>query len=148
MIKDIKYIEGTDEMQKAYDAYWQQFDEDELYDDQDLVNRACKVALEEAIQASTQIQDLIAENKRLKSEIIKLVAELVTLKEQNQWQPIETAPKDCELLGWYYSKGSINYMIIIWFNDRWISIGINDIEECPQPPTHWRPIPQPPKELK
>lgn len=77
-------IEVTGEMIKAYNEYWQQFDEDELLNDQELVDLAGKVALEEAIQASTQIQDLIAENKRL--------------REENEWKPIRTAPKDGTLI--------------------------------------------------
>jgi len=122
MIEDSKNIEVTMDMLKASE-----------FKSSYVGHINVGVAIYDAIQASTQIQDLIAENKRL--------------REANEWQPIETAPKDCELLGWYYSEGSTNYMIIRWFNDRWISIGINDIEECPQQPTHWRPLPQPPKEL-
>ena len=90
-------------------------------------------------EASTQIQDLIADNKRLRAE--------------NEWQPIETAPqckrcncpaeltnqknepfcKDC---GEYLSDTKNKFIHSVLFY-RSPKNGLT---------THWRPIPQPPKE--
>ena len=57
-----------------------------------------------------------------------------------KWQPIETAPKveDIELLLWCCDRAVIGN----WW-DGW-----NDCEYGPIHPTHWMPLPAPPKEPK
>ena len=66
----------------------------------------------------------------------------------SEWQPIETAPKDgSEILGWCHGLGR---HIVSWgcqpqHNPRhfWISstCNINHIDQ----PTHWMPLPAPPR---
>jgi hypothetical protein len=72
--------------------------------------------------------------------------------ENNQWQPIETAPKDA-LIIWLYQDNRANY------GDRYVFSGNWDIEKnswvsfgdhkhfCTKP-THWQPFhkPAPPKD--
>lgn len=68
------------------------------------------------------------------------------------WQPIETAPKDGTIFIAYrpnfkesiVSEVSEDY----WFEaDDFIPAGWANSSEI-SPPTHWMPLPQPPKELK
>lgn len=63
-----------------------------------------------------------------------------------QWQPIETAPKDGTriLLGW---KGAsvMPQAIARWLTDGW-SIDSPLAGRFVRPPTHWQPLPLPPKE--
>jgi hypothetical protein len=61
----------------------------------------------------------------------------------NEWQPIETAPKDgSEIL----TFGSIGIMVVFWRDGFWREkanfLGLRN------PPTHWMPLPNPPKQEK
>lgn len=65
------------------------------------------------------------------------------MSREDQWQPIETAPKDgTEIL--VFDAGAI--FISLWFTDPdrgeqgWWDNGIVE-----PPPTHWMPLPDPPK---
>jgi len=99
-----------------------------------------------AIQASTQIADLIAENKRL--------------REENEWQPIETAPygKNILITGGYFiseiSRATEYRTRSVEVSSKpddsqefWITGG-TDYNYGQKDPTHWRLLPQPPKEQK
>ena len=57
----------------------------------------------------------------------------------DQWQPIETAPRDgAEILGYHQSLG---VWIVSWDSDEeGFSPGFQ--------PTHWMPLPEPPKETE
>jgi hypothetical protein len=58
------------------------------------------------------------------------------------WQPIETAPKDAtEVLGW----NGYSYLITFWGKEwrRWEFKAIK--ENGSWHPTHWMPLPNPPK---
>lgn len=58
----------------------------------------------------------------------------------NRWQPIETAPKDCDvLLGAFYDSGYWDVQLGHWqpHNKRWPPTGQNQ-------PSHWHHIPTPP----
>jgi len=57
------------------------------------------------------------------------------------WQPIETAPKDgTEILG--YAGG---FLLLSWRDDEWHE---ETFEESGWNPTHWMPMPAPPKETE
>ena len=63
------------------------------------------------------------------------------------WQPIETAPKDGGvLLGTWFStwnqQSAIHIETVCFSFGKWIYA--YDGDSCPQPPTHWMPIPPPP----
>ena len=70
----------------------------------------------------------------------ELRAELAALKAENEWQPIETAPKDgSHFIGaefyddkWWYEE--------IWWSYSWEFSGGNFVTR----PTHWMPLPKPP----
>lgn len=58
-----------------------------------------------------------------------------------EWQPIETAPKDKLLLG--YAEGMMR--LVMWENGGWLQVGAT-IEQGWFKPTHWMPLPDPPKQ--
>lgn len=76
-----------------------------------------------------------------------------------EWQPIETAPKDAEILGWgeYMDVpapikwGGLRHgrqgWRAVWDGNRVISsesdFGTDYVD--PEPITHWQPLPEPPK---
>ncbi len=59
-----------------------------------------------------------------------------------EWQPIETAPRDDLLLG--YAEGMMR--LVMWENGGWLQVGAT-IEQGWFKPTHWMPLPDPPKPL-
>ena len=69
---------------------------------------------------------------------------LLASAEPPQWQPIETAPKDCELLLYgEYTSGAKGLVQGAWnhggamFGPHWMGGIIR--------PTHWMPLPSPPE---
>lgn len=58
-----------------------------------------------------------------------------------EWQPIETAIDD-EVLSW---NGKGFYLVIKSWNGQWFSCCDKLYPLEPQP-THWMPLPEPPKE--
>ena len=66
------------------------------------------------------------------------------------WQPIETAPKDGTqfLATGVEADGRKNprrrWGVAYWYERRWLGGHFNS--HCP--PTHWMPLPHPPKEEK
>lgn len=160
MIEDIQDIEITDVMiKKGYTTMvselFNQNDDDKT---KTQIQSIClSEAIKSSIQASTQIQELIANNKHLKSEILKLLTEISMLKDDIEWQPIETAPRDgteIELLfpiNWFNKLGRIGDGNIIgnyWYDNAcniWRNRLDYHLEE--NRPTHWRPLSQPLKEV-
>jgi hypothetical protein len=70
----------------------------------------------------------------------------------NQWQPIETAPKDgtwiliykpFNLCGFDDSEWFLGKYMVRWFDGYWC-ISQNQMLEYP---THWMPLPNPPQTL-
>lgn len=57
------------------------------------------------------------------------------------WQPIETGPKDgTYILGWSEKEG---FHVFRWRLDVWMSD--DEMWNCVADPTHWTPLPGPPK---
>jgi hypothetical protein len=59
-----------------------------------------------------------------------------------EWQSIETAPRDELLLG---AEGDM-IRLVMWENTSWVQVGAT-IEKGWFEPTHWMPLPDPPKPL-
>ena len=58
------------------------------------------------------------------------------------WQPIETAPKDgTRILAWHWHWSKQEEVIARWSDDQWQ----NAWSELTIHPTHWMPLPEPPK---
>ena len=110
-----------------------------------LINKATRSRLaalthvEELKTALITTQDEAQENwrpvKRLTAERDALAAELRTLKAQQAWQPIETAPKD-------------GRRVLVWFPLAGVASArrVDDLFYGPggEEPTHWQPLPQEP----
>lgn len=82
------------------------------------------------------------------------------------WQPIETAPKDGTNILVFYTKASVDFCHIAWWDNGefYKEQGYQNIEDATgwwsyikdsfsshklngyDAPTHWMPLPQPPKE--
>ena len=69
--------------------------------------------------------------------------------EMSEWQPIETAPKDgTEVLVWSEHGGveSAYWEAGCYGHSGWTIYQIRtEIAEPDFPPTHWMPLPEPPK---
>ena len=81
-------------------------------------------ALQASIEASEEIQDLA---------------------KAKEWQPIDTAPEQILVMVWQKYNNEWG----IWWghkvaNDWFVKFGNEWLQSQP---THWRPLPQPPKEL-
>lgn len=72
-----------------------------------------------------------------------------------EWQPIETSPKDGTKIllygkyGWMiYEKSKVTKtgILVGYFDDeQWVTVTDNPYEDIMHP-THWMPLPPPPKE--
>jgi len=65
----------------------------------------------------------------------------------SEWKPIETAPKDCAFLG-YMQLTSEAWMIatMYWAGNEFLCFEFySDNTEHSVQPTHWQPLPPPPK---
>ena len=68
----------------------------------------------------------------------------------NEWQPIETAPKDGTWVlvcgnGWDVMMASYSYDGRIGRGYFWGPTEWDDYELAEQQPTHWMPLPEPPE---
>jgi len=68
-----------------------------------------------------------------------------------QWQPIETAPRDgTHILGYWKTMRITDYPAVLYKDDCFLNpnafsfVGKVELEEVF--PTHWMPVPTPPKE--
>lgn len=104
-------------------------------------------------------------SERADAMIAKFVASLPTSAQATakvqQWQPIETAPKDNRiLLGWVVGIFTgINCVIGRWNNDSYAKkprpYWTHDLERLTtvygtrsNQPTHWMPLPEPPEAIR
>jgi hypothetical protein len=64
---------------------------------------------------------------------------------RSNWYPIETAPKDKILLGFWkhLTSGEGRCSVIQWLGSAWCSP--DDMEGDELPVTHWMSLPEPPK---
>ena len=67
--------------------------------------------------------------------------------DENNWQPIKTAPKDGTLI-WAFARGGKMQGIVCWVDDPYggsIHRGYwRGVAMATSTPTHWRPLPEPP----
>ena len=80
-----------------------------------------------------------------------LIDALATLKAENEWQPIETAPKDEFVLlagpSGYTTIETVfttGRMCSDYHAGRWIDHANDDLTDWGFNPTHWMPLPKPP----
>ena len=59
-----------------------------------------------------------------------------------EWQPIATAPKDGTAILGYFPSGLMKVAQWIDHQNRWAGFGFGFVGT----PTHWMPLPEPPKE--
>ena len=97
-----------------------------------------------------QVLDDIEAGKTVK-KIRLLEAELTTLKAENEWQPIETAPKDEFVLlagpSGYTTIETVfttGRMCSDYHAGRWIDHANDDLTDWGFNPTHWMTLPKPP----
>jgi hypothetical protein len=76
------------------------------------------------------------------NQLDRIEAKIEELESKKQWQPIETAPKDESVLLLLENPRNIieAYMTETGWVDCWCSY------VAPYKPTHWMPLPEPPKE--
>ena len=65
----------------------------------------------------------------------------------SEWQPIETAPKDgSEVWAFNDEQGRMKWIsgdgYALWV---WADALLCDVDPSPESPTHWMPLPEPPK---
>lgn len=75
----------------------------------------------------------------------RLAANIIREAYAQAWQPIETAPKDgTNILGCVQavqrSQGEM-----FWYKDRWVTWDGENHTRTVMYPTHWMPLPEPPK---
>lgn len=79
---------------------------------------------------------------------------ILNIIEENQWQPIKTAPKDGTHILVYADAKSAPFKghfcgitSVHWYCDRWcMGKTKEDYLELAIQPTHWQPLPKPPGE--
>lgn len=84
---------------------------------------------------------------------VKTILEALQIAKAMEWQPIETAPKDGTQVDVYISELQERYTEAhfcvseqCWVWD--LPCGTKRVMFTKTPPTHWMPLPQPPKETK
>jgi hypothetical protein len=77
---------------------------------------------------------------------------LTSRDDDNQWQPIDTAPKDgTEILGYWHKPRSywrtefITWRLKSFWNEQGTEAWFDRNDE-PFPATHWHPLPPPPED--
>lgn len=104
----------------------------------DLISRQNAIALLEGIPDDTDGNGYEAGYNQAKRDCIEALTNMPSA--ESEWRPIETAPKDAMLLG--YADGMVR--LVLWEGGRWVQVGAT-IELGWFNPTHWMPLPEPPK---
>jgi len=61
------------------------------------------------------------------------------------WQPIETAPRDSNILGWNQYDGVLVYRPMYYSSKNFAGWdAVYDTETLAEEPTHWMPLPEAP----
>lgn len=102
---------------------------------------------EDIMQAARDlVGDYLDISDRRNAQLAKFVAKAILAERQrDQWQPIETAPKDGTIIlvalhEWNDPANRHVFEVVSWAGDCWSS------EAYPiYPPTHWMPLPAAPK---
>jgi hypothetical protein len=62
------------------------------------------------------------------------------------WQPIETAPKDGRrIIAWFGANSEKYAESVYWLPEGGCWVWSQDGDSPRTPPTHWMPLPEPPK---
>jgi hypothetical protein len=106
---------------------------------------------------NTRAEILIWNKEALKEALegcyaIDFAAQQHAAQVARDWQPIETAPRDGTyiLLGWFLEGGGGGHPeVAFWHSTKqlWCSSRLLNAEGY-YSPTHWQPLPEPPKETK
>jgi hypothetical protein len=88
---------------------------------------------------ANKAQALADENKALSAALTASQAETAAA-----WQPIETAPRDGSRFLAYENR-DVSYYPCWWRNDYLIWEGWQDDWDSEPDPSHWQPLPPPPK---
>lgn len=97
----------------------------------------------EAAERFIDVADLGPSTEAYDDALRKLHAAIKAASETPEdWRPIETAPKDCWVLGWAVDSTVPCAMMWGEITERWLDIHFDPWED--PPPSHWMPLPEPP----
>lgn len=79
------------------------------------------------------------------ARIEALAAEITVLRAAQEWRPIESAPRTSHsILVWCEDRR--NCYTVCWWDNAWRHFGGRD-SALTETPTHWLPLPAPPKSV-
>jgi hypothetical protein len=95
-------------------------------------------ALEEAIVVFDGMND-----DEIDVELLPRLRAAAQPRVEQEWQPIETAPKDGTQILAYWDSGMMTCTdITLWYEGKWSDPECTEVEYAD--PTHWMPLPTPP----
>lgn len=100
--------------------------------------------INERIAEFQKLADLCGWNELNKA--LEIISELQ--KQVNGWQPIETAPRDSTQVLIFSEKDPDKEIIIGWYCldfEEWRHYGVGGNDSLYYIPSHWMPLPSPPK---
>ena len=93
---------------------------------------------------SDGVLNALAEIHADDSEVCMMAKELIELRRQCAWMPIESAPKDEEYHGDEILLASnVDVYFGHWYKGAWYRRDMADLTKCS--PTHWMPLPKAPE---
>jgi hypothetical protein len=79
---------------------------------------------------------------------IKTIRKALTAQKEEEWQPIETAPKDGTEVDCFHARSLLRVMDCIWPDSEWFSkyleVSLKHINA--EDVTHWKPLDEPTKQ--